>query len=686
MKNAFILKDTEINWREAKAENAASSIDEAMALAQKNLETIKNLSQDSANFENCVRAFDRAALELSSAWNLINHVQSVCDSPEMRSALNSQIERVSNFFSSIYLDEKLFEKISAYANSNAAKSLTGAKARLLSEILADFKQSGAHLDAEKKAEIMEIDRLLTQKTQKFSENALDALAAFKLPLYEDTDVSGLPAHALEVARKKAEECKCESPSPRFIITLEGPSYIPFMAYANRDDLREKLFEAHSDMGRLQPFNNTELILEILKLRKRKAEILGYENFADFVVERRMAHSGKNARSFVENMREKIFKAFEKEGEILENFASEKGYSSAGEKISPHSASYITQKLREKKYGFNPEDLRPYLEMSSVMRGMFDIFSKVFSLEISKREKCEAWHQSVEMFDVFDCSESEGENEKKLIGSFYADMFPRKGKRAGAWANILASSDSPARRNVCVIVGNMSEATQDTPALMSFDDVCTLFHEFGHAIHFMMMNSEEAGLRNVAWDFVELPSQIFENWCKDKSCWDIFARHYQTGEKIPQRLYDAFLRSEKFMGASFAMRQLSFSKIDLDLHISPENFYSDLEGEAQKSMEPYLRKYSRRVKTLLPHFSHIFGDSVGYAAGYYSYKWAEVLSADAFSRFKKEGIFNSKTGRDFADKILKPGNEIEAGQAFKNFMGRDPDSSALIEDTIEKKLL
>lgn len=686
--SAFIAKGKEIDWASMTSEQVAPSVDEGIERAKRNLDAIKSLPSKGVNFENCVRAFDRAAVDLALAWNLVNHIQAVCDSPEMRQALNSQIEKVSDFFSSIYLDGELFEKISYYANGDAAKKLKGAHARLLEEVMSGFKRNGAYLEPEQKAELKEIEKQLTQKTQKFSENALDSLAAFKMPLYEDSEVAGLPSHAIEVARKKAEEFSLSESEnsakakARFLISLEGPSFVPFMAYADNAKLREKLFEAFENMGRLEPFDNSSLIVEILKLRARKAEILGYGNFADFVLERRMAHSGLKAVSFVEDMRERILKAFVAEGELLKNFAKANGYADENGDIAPHSSSYITQKLREKKYGFNPEDLRPYFEMSRVMDGMFEIFSRVFSLKILKRESCDAWHRSVEMFDVFSLSE----NGEILIGSFYADMFPRKGKRSGAWADILAYADSPLGRNVCVLVGNMSEPAKDAPALMSLDDVNTLFHEFGHVLHFMMMNSSELGLRGVAWDFVELPSQIFENWSRDKSCWDIFARHYQTGEKIPQRLFDAFLRSEKFMGASFAMRQLSFSKIDLDLHIRPEYFYSDLEGRAWETMEPYARKYSRKVKTLLPHFSHIFGDPTGYAAGYYSYKWAEVLSADAFSRFKNEGIFNSKTGSDFAEKILKPGREVEASKAFRNFMGRDPDPSALIEDTIEKEML
>ncbi len=668
---AFIPKNSNIDWKSMNAGGVLTDVREAINIAKGRLEKIK--AEENPTCENCLLAFDSATDELDTAWNLANHLESVADEPALRAAINEAIPEVSGFLTSIYLDGVLFEKISSFANSEEGKSLRGSKERLLEEVLKDFKSNGAGLPPEKKERLREIDRLLALKTQKFSENALDATEAWKMPLYEDSDMEGIPEHARKVAEKKAEDYAAANPGerPKYVITLEQPSMVPFMTYSERDELRKRVYEAFDGVGRQAPWSNEGLISEILELRDEYAKILGFDNFADCVLSRRMARSGERAEAFVEDLRARYLSAFESEWRELEDFAAKNGYSSEGGRIEPHSVAFLRQKLREKKYSFNPEDLRPYFEASSVMEGLFHICSVLYGLRIERRERgtFSAWAEDVDMFDMF---RMDGE---KHLGSFYADLHPRKGKRSGAWMNLLFDGDGG---KVGVIAGNLSEGS---PSLLSFDDVETLFHEFGHLVHFFMMDSPEKGLREVAWDFVELPSQIMENWCKDRKCLDIFARHWKTGEAIPDGLFERFDASRKFMAGNFAMRQLGFAKIDLALHIRPKEFLGDVEGNALCELKPYSQVLSKPAKTALPHFTHIFGDPVGYAAGYYSYKWAEVLSADAFTRFRREGILNPKTGSDFAEKILRVGNEIPPEEAFRNFMGRDPDPSALIESTV-----
>ena len=416
--------------------------------------------------------------------------------------------------------------------------------------------------------------------------------------------------------------------------------------------------------------------EILALRSENSALLSKDNFADVILARRMAKSGKTAMAFVDSLTEKFEDSYKKEWNELVAFARKNGYLGADEKMPPWRIAYVAEKLRASEYGFDPESLRPYFPLEAVVKGMFEICNKLYGLEICESTlENDAWHSAVKLYEV--------RENNKLLGLFYADFFPRQQKRAGAWMNLLSQRNGD---NVALglIALNATEPTNEKPALLSIDDVETLFHEFGHLIHFMLMDSEEVGLREVAWDFVELPSQIMENWCHFKNCLDIFAKHWQTGEKLPDELFAKFDASRKFMGASASMRQLSFGKIDLSMHTNPQLYLNaeSIEKTAQETLKRYSRDTSEASPTILPQFTHLFGDAVGYAAGYYSYKWAEVLDADAFTRFEKEGVLNSSTGKDFADKILRVGNTIDPDQAFRNFMGREPDVEALVNRSVD----
>ena len=330
-------------------------------------------------------------------------------------------------------------------------------------------------------------------------------------------------------------------------------------------------------------------------------------------------------------------------------------------------------MRKEKYDFDSESFRPYIPLDSALQGAFSLAKSLYLLDIKKSE-APSWHSSVMFFDVFD-------ENKKHIASFYADLFPRKGKRSGAWMNLF-KQDTENTPKLGLIAANFNEASSDKPSLLNHDELSTLFHEFGHLLHFILMDCKERGLRDVAWDFVELPSQIMENWCNKKEALDTFARHYKTGELLPEELFEKFDRARKFRAATACMRQLSFAKIDLDLHMRPDDFLNgDIEENARKSLKGYTQKYTQTPRTILTHFTHIFGDPVGYAAGYYSYKWAEALDADAFTRFEKEGLFNRQTGKDFADCILKVGSSVPPEKAFENFMKRPLNPDALIKRTI-----
>ncbi len=677
MEVGFLQNSVPPDWRAMRPERAAEEIRAALAGARKNLDKIREAGTGGSapTYAGTVRALDRATDSLDRAWTYLNHLQSVADTPQLRAALNELMPEVADFYSSIDLDDGLYAAVKNFSETPEGKSLTGDKKRLLGETILDFEFGGAGLPPEKKARLRDISAMLAVKTQKFSENVLDDMKRFVLCIDSPQGLSGLPETAVALAKKKAEEKNLEG----WAFTLDQPLYVPFMTYADSDANRMKLWRWSSSVASSGEFSNWDLIREILSLRDEKARILSRANFADAVLERRMAKSGRAAENFVDLLSRRFSAPFRDEWDELVDFARLSGYLKDGEKMPPWRTAYVSEKLRAARYGFDPEQMRPYFPLESVLSGMFGICEKLFGLRIKKSlSPRPSWHESVETYEVFFADGS-------LCGVFYADLFPRPQKRSGAWMNILSQrdGDSPA---LGVIAANISEGTDGAPPLLSMDEVETLFHEFGHLVHFFLMDSPEMGLRDVAWDFVELPSQIMENWCHDKSCLDIFARHWKTGEKMPGELFEKFDASRKFMGASASMRQLSFAKIDLAMHTDARRFISsgDIEAEARKILAPYSCDTSEPVPSILPRFTHLFGDSVGYAAGYYSYKWAEVLDADAFSRFEREGILNPEVGREFAEKILKVGNSVDPAEAFRNFMGRDPDISALVERSIETK--
>ena len=639
---------------------AGEAVTEALAEARANVKRIEDLEEGELTYENTIRALDNASNALDDAWTMANHLESVNSSPEMRELVNARDAEVTDFHSSIPLNEKLWKNVKAYADRR--EKLDHPQSRLLEETVLGFVQNGANLPAEDKRRLMEVDAKLSALTRKFAENALDAQNAYELHVSDKGDLKGLPGAALGLAAKKAGEKGLDG----WLITLDAPIFMPLMSHCENEALRKKVWTAYSELCDGGEFDNGAAMREIVGLRAKKAEILGHKNFADYVLEDRMAKNGATAVKFVEGLREKFLPAFEREIDEIQKFAGV-------EKLDPWNSAFVAENMRKKFYDFDGELLRPYFPLDRALEGAFGLARTLFGLKIEKSD-AQSWHESVMRFDVFD----EG---GARIAQFHADLFPRKGKRAGAWMNLLKDSAGGAPK-LGLVAANFNEPTKDAPALLSHDELATLFHEFGHLIHFMLMDAPERGLRDVAWDFVELPSQIMENWCDRLDFLDTFAAHWKTGEKIPRELFAKFDAAKKFRGASGAMRQLAFSKIDLELHTRPEEFAgADIEKKAREILRPYSQEYTQTPHTILHHFTHIFADPVGYAAGYYSYKWAEALDADAFTRFEREGIMNPKTGRDFADKILRPGKTVPEAQAFKNFMGRDPDPEALVRRTI-----
>jgi len=732
MQNPFLQTDFHVRWSTLTPDHIEADISKALVDAQAAVDIVAARSADAAEtltYANTIAALDDGLETLNHAWGLVSHLDSVNNSPELRDAHNAILPKVTEFFSGIPLNEPLWKTLKAFGESTATDQLSATKQRYVHETLADFREQGADLPPEKKARAAEVQKRLAEITQKYSEHSLDATNAWEKIITDEAKLAGLPASAIAAAKQNAAE-KGHDSAWRF--TLLAPSLIPVLTYADSDSLRQELWLAYAAIGRGKEYNNQELVREILDLRYEFAQLVGQANFADHVTARRMAASGNAALKFGEAIFDKVQAQFVDEVNALRQFKAD-STNQPRDLLEPWEVGYWAEKQRQANYDFDEEALRPYFPIDRVISGMFDIAQQIFGLRIEEREAAfisggtasasfaepkpsepqtsslnsqasassaepkpsepqtsslssqassrpEVWHEEVKFYDLFDAESDE------QLGSFYADWHPREPKRGGAWMNYLLTGNrdasiGPRTPHLGLICGNLTPSVGDQPALLNHREVETIFHEFGHLLHHLCGEVEVKTLNgvNVPWDFVELPSQILENWCWDRESLDLFARHHETGEPIPQDLFDKMLAARNYMKASGNARQLSFGKMDLELHINwPESNMTDIDAFIKKQLAGYNADYKTEPKSNVFNFSHLFSSPTGYAAGYYSYKWAEVLDADAFTRFQKEGILNPATGRAFRNEILAKGNSEDPAQLFKNFMGRAPDPDALLK--------
>ncbi len=676
--NPFLNPEFEIKWSALTPDQIESAIEAALAQAKANIDAIA--SQDIANvtYESTFLALEDASETLDHAWGKVAHLQSVADSPELRDAHNKMLPKVTAFSSGVHLNLELWKRLKAFSETAAANELTGVHRRFFEETLADFRQAGADLPDEKRNRLEALQGELAQLTQKYSENVLDATNAWELIVTDESRLAGLPDHAKAAALSSAiakEKATDDQPAWRF--TLQQPSMEPFMVYLEDDGLRQEMWEASSTIGGKDPHDNTDLIRKILVLRSERAELLGKPHFAEIELERRMAQSGTKALAFIEDMEARAASAFADDSRELKEFKA----TQTGEPVAPMAPwqmAYWSEKLRQSKYAFDEEELRPYFPMDRVIDGLFDLVNRIFGLVVTPRESGEAWHSSVKFYDL---KNTAGVH----LGSFYCDWYPRESKRGGAWMNYLITggpqADGTRAPHLGLMCGNMTPPAEGKSALLTHREVETVFHEFGHLLHHLLGEVEIKSLNgvNVAWDFVELPSQIMENWCWERESLDLFARHHETGDPIPAELFEKMVATKNFQSASATMRQVAFAKMDLLLHTDTKKYIAanDIEATMRADIAACLSDTSPPTPTIMRRFGHIFSDPVGYAAGYYSYKWAEVLDADAFTRFKKEGIFNASTGADYVSKLLSRGNSADPMELYRDFMGREPDPQALL---------
>jgi oligopeptidase A len=672
-------------WSTFTAESIEPSIRQALAEAQQAIDTIANQAPDLATYASSFLALENASESLSRGWERLQHLDAVSDNPAQREAINKLLPDVTDFYSSLSLNPRLFAVLNAVAESSAAKNLTPIQQRHIEETLADFRNSGADLPDEMKARIAAIDSELSMVTKKYSENVLDATNAWEIIITDESKLAGLPDSAMASAAANARAKGIEAPAWRF--TLHQPSMSPIMQHAHDAELRKTVWQASVVVGSEAPFDNSDLVWKIIELRKQKAEILGHKNFADLTLQRRMARNGQTALNFVESIHAKIRETFLADAQQLSEYKAAKT-NTAPETLEPWEISYWSERRRKEHYDIDDEDLRPYFPVNHVMEGMFGIATKIFGIAITQRETVfldpniqspisntqslpETWHPETTFHEIHDTASH--------LGSFYSDWHPRESKRGGAWMNPMFTGEL-GEPHLALMVGNMSPPVGDTPALLTHREVETIFHEFGHLLHALLSHVPVKSLAgtNVPWDFVELPSQIMENFCWERETLDLFARHHLTGEPIPEDLFQKMVAAKNYMSATVFMRQMALGKLDLELHLHPEKYLGrDLAEVDREILADYRAPSKTQGPSMALRFNHLFSSPTGYAAGYYSYKWAEVLDADAFTRFKNEGILNPETGMAFREHILSKGNSAPPEVLYENFMSRPADPSALL---------
>lgn len=628
-----------------------------------------------------VEPLTRLEEKLMWTWGVIGHLMSVKNSPELREAYEKMQPAVVQFINRWSQSRPIYEGYKAIRNSDQWASLEPAQQRIIETALKEAELAGVSLEGEAKEQFNAIQLELAELSTKFSNNVLDATKAFKLKLTDQADVAGLPDSALSLAAQTARSEGEENATPEngpWVITLDYPSYLPFLQYADKRELREKVYKAAISKASSGEFDNHANIDRILELRKQKAAILGFANYAELSLARKMAPNVEAVENLMEELRQVSFDAAQKELAELQTFSGQS-------ELKHWDIAYWSEKQKEAKFGFNAEELRPYFSLERVLEGLFGLAQRLFSVQITAADgQAPVWHQDVRYFQINDASGAQ-------IASFYLDPYSRPAeKRGGAWMNdcvgrakLVVNGQTVTRLPVAYLICNQTPPVDGKPSLMTFGEVETLFHEFGHGLQHMLTHVDypgAAGINNVEWDAVELPSQFMENWCYHRETLFGMAKHYETGETLPEHYYQKLLAARTYMSGSAMLRQLHFSLLDIELHAK----YDPASDETPEDVRNRLAATTTVMKPLpedafLCAFGHIFAG--GYAAGYYSYKWAEVLSADAFAAFEEAGLEDTvaiaSVGQKFRETILGLGGSLHPMEVFKKFRGREPQTEPLL---------
>ncbi|PMM40720.1 oligopeptidase A [Vibrio splendidus] len=660
-------------FSQIKPEHVKPAVEQVIEECRNKIEQVLE-GNTSPSWDNLVAPIDEVDDRLGRIWSPVSHMNSVMNSDELRDAYESCLPVLSEYGTWVGQHKGLFEAYKAIKASEAFSALDQAQQKTITDALRDFELSGIGLPADEQHRYGEISKRQSELGSQFSNNVLDATMGWSKQITDVAELAGMPESALAAAQAAAESKEQEG----YLLTLDIPSYLPVMTYCDNQDLRKELYEAYvtraSDRGpNAGKWDNTEIITEQLKLRHEIARMLGFSTYSEKSLSTKMAETPDQVLGFLNDLAVKAKPQGEREVEELRQFA-EKEFGVS--ELNLWDIAYYSEKQKQDLFDISDEELRPYFPESNVVSGLFEVLNRVFGMSVTEREGVDTWHESVRFFDIFDATGT-------LRGSFYLDLYAREHKRGGAWMDDCRgrrmTESGELQTPVAYLTCNFNKPVGDKPALFTHDEVVTLFHEFGHGIHHMLTQVEAgavSGINGVPWDAVELPSQFLENWCWEEEALSFISGHFETGEALPKEMLEKMLAAKNFQSAMFILRQLELGLFDFTLHTE---YDPEVGARVLETLADVKSKVSVLPSLDWNRFSHSFGHifAGGYSAGYYSYLWAEVLSADAFSAFEEEGIFNIETGNRFLNNILEMGGSEEPMELFKRFRGREPQIDAML---------
>lgn len=656
-----------IPFDKIKLEHYLPAIEQGIAQGLADIAQIINNPQ-TPTFENTIEALERAGASLEIVNLTFSNLNSAETSKEMQELAKEISPKLSDYSNDILLNQDLFKKVEYVFKNTDISKLSPEQKTLLNNTYKSFVRNGSGLSDEDKNKLRQLDKDIAHLCLVYSENVLEESNAFELVVTNEKDLAGLPEGIIEAAKQTASE---KGKDKAWVFTLDFPSYGPFMTYAENRNLREQLFKAYGSKSfKNNQYDNQKVLKDIAALRHQRAKLLGYSSHADFVLEERMAESPTKVYTFLNNILDNALPFAKKEMDELKSYSKSLGFNDT---LMKWDTAFYAEKLKKEKFAIDDELLRPYFKLENVIQGVFDTAKKLYGLSFNQRFDIPLYHKDVTTYEVLDANGN-------FVSVLYADFFPRASKRQGAWMTSFNNQrivNGIDKRPHVSIVCNFTKPTESKPSLLTFNEVTTLFHEFGHALHGMCAKSQYGSLSgtNVFWDFVELPSQLMENWCYEKECLDLFAKHYQTGEAIPSEYIQKIVDSSNFQSGLATIRQIGFGLLDMAWHSqNPESINSVKEFETQVLSKIELMTPVPETCTSCS-FSHIFPG--GYSSGYYSYKWAEVLDADAFEAFKEDGIFSQKIAQAFYENVLSKGGSEHPALLYKRFRGREADAKALL---------
>ncbi|CAJ1857876.1 Oligopeptidase A [Aeromonas veronii] len=673
MNNPLLTMDSLPPFSQIKPEQVQPAVIQAIADCKQKISDVL-AQRDPHTWDSLIAPLEEVNDRLSRIWSPVSHLNSVLNSEALREAHDACLPLLSEFQTYVGQHEGLYQAYLALSQSDDFPLLSGAQRKEIQNTLRDFRLSGIGLPAEAQQRYGEIQARLSELASRFSNNVLDATQSWHKLVADEAELAGLPESVRAAARQMAELKGKEG----WLFTLDIPSYLPVMMYADNRELRAEMYEAFttraSDQGpNAGKWDNSAIMSELLTLRRELAQLLGFANYAELSLATKMADKTEQVVSFLTDLAAKSLPQGKAELEEIRAFAAEQHGQS---ELAAWDLAYYAEKLKQHKFSISDEQLRPYFPASKVVKGLFEVVKRVFGMKVRERLGIDTWHPDVRFYDIFDADD-------ELRGSFYLDLYAREHKQGGAWMDVCLGrryrQDGSLQKPVAYLTCNFNGPVDGKPALFTHNEVVTLFHEFGHGIHHMLTRIDVAGvagINGVAWDAVELPSQFLENWCWESEALAFISGHYETGEPLPADLLEKMLTARNFQAAMQMLRQLEFALFDFRLHqeFDPANpaqlpaLLDEVRSQVAVMTPPAFNRFQHS-------FSHIFAG--GYAAGYYSYKWAEVLSADAFSRFEEEGIFNPATGQSFLKNILEKGGSKEPMELFRAFRGREPKVDALL---------